>query len=225
MNNYMGHGHHPLKQEQGGICDFTIEAVGTGSSSAVPDRAIVTLGAVTEGKSVGAIQQENAVIMHKVSEALKELGIGDDQVGTAQFQIEPVYDYTDGKQTLRGYQVTHLLNVTLHDTSQAGAVIDAAAASGANTVRQVAFEASHPADAQRVALSRAVRDAQDKAAAIASALGVALSAVPCRVEEMQPDSVPPILFKSAMAADSFSTSIEPGQLTYRAAVRVWYMFA
>ncbi|MFD0588960.1 SIMPL domain-containing protein [Paenibacillus sp. GCM10027627] len=205
-------------------CDFTIEVIGEGSVAAIPDRTAITVGVVTEGAEVQPVQAENAKTAASIIEALLKLGIPREQIQTKLYSIDPQYDYVDGKQTFRGYRSTHLLGVTLSGTDQAGLVIDTAVASGANSVSDITFAASNEALLQGEALSAAVRNAAAKAKSIADAMGVALSSVPCQVQEISQDGAP-IRFKAAMAAGDFGSPVEPGQLTFKAAVRVVYMFA
>lgn len=210
--------------QQQSACDFTIEVVGDGMAAAAPDQAIITLGAMTEGRDVQPAQQENTKITSAIIEALTELGIPRERMQTKTYGIEPQYDYEDGKQIFRGYKVTHLLQITWDGVDGAGSVIDAAVAQGANAVTEISFAVSESEQYEEQALELAVRNAQEKAASIAGTLGVSLSAVPCRVQEIA-HAEEPIRFKAAMAMGGPSTTIEPGQLTFRGSVRVWYLFA
>lgn len=203
-------------------CDFTIEVMGEGAVSAAPNRTLITLGVITEGKEVQPAQTENAEKMNAIIGALLGLGIPRESIRTKTFSIEPQYDFEDGRQVFRGYMVTHLLEVALGGVDGAGTVVDTATAHGANAVTELAFHSSEAAKFEAEALQAAVRSAQSKAAGIAASLGVSLSAIPSRVQEITPDNGP-ILFKAA--AMSTPTPITPGQLTFKAAVRVWYMFA
>ncbi|MHA7966442.1 SIMPL domain-containing protein [Paenibacillus sp. CAU 1782] len=206
-------------------CSFTIEVVGEGTANANPEIAVIQLGVVSEGESLETIQRENAAAINGITAALKSLGTQISDISTAAFGIEPRYTYEDGTQQFQGYQVTHMLSVTLNDIAMTGTVIDTAVANGANRVSEVTFQAANTEAAYHQALANAIKQAQEKAAVIANTLGVSLSAIPCKVEEsgFTPPGQP--LFKAAAAMDSFGTSIIPGQLTYRATVRVWYMFA
>ncbi|MBH5319926.1 SIMPL domain-containing protein [Paenibacillus sp. GSMTC-2017] len=219
---------HSAAKNQGtnseSTCDMKIEVVGEGVVSVAPDRTLITLGAVKEGKDVKAIQSENSAIITGVIEALTGLGIPREQIQTVTYDIEPQYDYDSGRQVFRGYKVTHLLQIHLNGVEGAGAVIDAAVESGANSITNISFASSHSAIAEQQALTAAVRHAGEKATTIADALGVALSAIPCDVKELS-QGAEPVHFKAAMAMDSASTPIAPGQLTFKASVRVWYLFA
>lgn len=216
---------NPAHMNKGENCDFTIEVVGEGMATAAPDRTLITLGVVTEGKEVQPAQKENADKIDAIIAALVQLGVPREHIQTKTYSVEPQYDYVDGVQTFRGYKVTHLLGITLDGVAGAGAVIDTAVVHGANAITDIVFLSSESAKYESAALQEAVRNAQMKAAAVAASLGVSLSAIPCKVQELGQEGTP-IRFKTAALsmADS-QTPIEPGQLTFRAAVRVWYVFA
>jgi len=206
-------------------CDFTLEVLGEGLVTAVPDRTLITLGTVSEGVELESVQSDNATKVAAIIKALEQLGIPRESIKTTQFLIEPQYDYIDGKQEFRGYRITHLLQVTLDNVTEAGRLIDTAVENGANTVTSIEFESSEADNARQEALIAAMRDAEAKAAAIARALGVSLSAVPCKVEEVPQSEAKPAFFKAAaMPLESATSPIEPGQLTFRAVVRIWYMY-
>lgn len=214
-----------MAQNKEHSCDFTLEVRGVGVATAVPDRTLITLGTVSEGVELESVQSDNAAKIAAIIEALEHSGVARESIKTTQFLIEPQYDYIDGKQEFRGYRVTHLLQVTLGNVIEAGRLIDTSVANGANMVTSIVFDSSKAAEAQQEALIAAVRDAEAKAAAIARTLGVSLSAVPCKVEEAAQPGAEPMFFKAAaMPLESASSSIEPGQLTFKAAVRIWYMY-
>lgn len=204
-------------------CPFTIEVQGEGTATAAPDRAVIVLGAVTEGLVLQKVQTDNAAVVTNIVNALLGLGIPRERIQTYDYRIEMQYDYEGGKQTFRSYKVTHLLKITEDRTGMAGAVVDTAVASGANTVASVRFEMAHPERYVDEALKMAVRDAWRKASAIADAAGVVLFAVPCEVKELArgPEPVP---YAPAMLAAGPATPIQPGQLNVYAAVRVTYAY-
>ncbi|MGO4110063.1 SIMPL domain-containing protein [Paenibacillus sp. YAF4_2] len=214
-----------MKEQYQPSCEFTIEVIGEGMAVAVPDETVVTLGVAQEGESLGELQASNAEKIGAIINALLSQGVPRENISTAQFTIEPQYDFIDGKQVFRGYRAVHLLRVTIDGAKDTGKIIDAAVAAGANMVSDVTFRSSHADEAQREALTLAVRDAGAKALAIAATLGVSLSAVPCKVMETSRNGFEPVMFKAAsIPAGDAGTSIEPGTLTFKASVRAWYVY-
>ncbi|MBO9605156.1 MAG: SIMPL domain-containing protein [Paenibacillaceae bacterium] len=219
----------PLLQQQPASAQRTgrpsfIEVTGTGTLAAEPDRAVITLGAVTEGMMLQKVQLDNASIIAAVIGALLEKGVPRNQIQTNEFRIDIVYDYADGKQTFRGYKVTHLLQITTDRVRETGLLVDAAVASGANTVTGIRFQTSQPDAYLARALVLAVRSAQGKAQAIAGAIGAILPASPSEVIEL-PRPGEPIPFQAAAFKSGGGTPIEPGMLTIEASVRVRYSLA
>ncbi|WP_216651767.1 SIMPL domain-containing protein [Paenibacillus sp. NEAU-GSW1] len=198
-----------------------IEAVGEGSVSVAPDQAVIVLGVETEGKELSAAQEENDAAIVSIIDALIEEGVPRDQIQTSDYRIEMQYDYPDGQQVFRGFKVVHLLRITTDKVDQAGAIVDTAILHGANTIVSIRFGLQSGAVPTNEALSRAVKDAQVKAATIAGTLGVAIASVPTYVRELQASSEP-VPFKAAVALASEVTPIEPGQLTVRSSVRAWF---
>lgn len=202
----------------------TIEVIGEGTATAPADRAIIVLGVVTEGTELQAVQAENATAATAVIEALLGLGIPREKLQTQDYRIDTMYDFIDGKQVFRGYQVTNMLQVTVDQVAQTGAVVDAAVASGANSVSSIRLTTSRPELYEHQALSNAVRDAAQRAITVAQTLGVVISKVPLEVQQLPRESGPVPMFKTAsFAADSVVTPIEAGTLTVNSSVRATYV--
>ena len=94
--------------------------------TASPNRAIVVLGAITEGNALQLVQAENARITANIILSLQNLGIPKEKIQTNDYRIETQYDYVDGKQIFRGYKVTHLLQITTDRVEQTGVIVDTA---------------------------------------------------------------------------------------------------
>lgn len=104
----------------------TIDVLGEGMVTAAPDRAVIVLGAVTEGPALQAVQNENAAAVTNIVNSLLAANIPREMIQTYDFRIEPQYDYENGKQIFRGYKVTHLLQITADNAGQAGILVDTA---------------------------------------------------------------------------------------------------
>lgn len=203
----------------------TIEVMGEGTATAAPDRAVIVLGVVTDGPHLQTIQTENASAIRNIIDSLMRLNIPKDQIQTSDYRVEVIHDYEDGKQTFRGYRVTHLLQITTDQVEQTGTIVDTAVSNGANTVSSIQFTLAHPERYENQALSLAVQNARQKALTIAASLGVKLATVPSKVQETSRAPVPvPYMATAKFAASTVESPIQPGQLTIKAQVRVWYLF-
>jgi uncharacterized protein len=205
-------------------CDNTIEVLGEGAAVAIPDRAVVVLGAVTEGPVLNAVQTDNAKAVTKIINSILQVNIPREKIKTSDYRIEVQYDYQDGKQIFRGYKVTHLLQIVTDRVGETGKLLDTAVSNGANTVTSIQFTSTQPEIYENQALLLAIRNAQQKAVTIANTLKVALAAVPSHIQEHS-RTTEPLPFTTSLHMESSVTPIEPGQLTIYAAVRVWYLFA
>lgn len=98
--------------------DRQIRVHGSGSVKVKPDTAVIQLGVVTEGTNLTSVQNENASTVSRVKSRLMAAGVEEENIQTSDYSVYPQYDYVDGKQEFRGYQVSHMLTVTVEDIEQ-----------------------------------------------------------------------------------------------------------
>ncbi|WP_127490074.1 SIMPL domain-containing protein [Paenibacillus ehimensis] len=201
-----------------------IEVTGEGTVAAAPDRALITLGAITEKASLSEAQTENAGTVSSILQSLFQLGIPKEKVQTVQYGIEIQYNYKEGVQTFRGYKVTHLLRVTADKIEQTGGIVDTAVRHGANTVSGIQFTSAHPEAYYNQALTMAVHSSRQKAATLAKAMGVALHPTPVRIQEAS-QSIEPRPYQMASFAAAAATPIQPGELNISAVVKAYYSYS
>jgi uncharacterized protein YggE len=199
-------------------CDYRMTVHGKGSVRAVPDKASIILGVVTEGSKLKSIQQENARTMNQILGSLKRLGIDDKDIGTQSYDIDLIYDYINNKQVFKGYRVRNTIKVSLDDVQKAGEVIDAAVSSGANLAENIEFTVSDQDALYRRALSLAVLDAAENAAAIEKTLDIVLDRIPVNITE-EVSSLIPIGVKASVKAYGSATPVKPGLIDITANVR------
>lgn len=202
----------------------TIEVTGEGTVSAAPDKAIIVLGAITENVSLTAAQNENAGAVANIVEALLNLAVPKENIQTTQYSIDIQYNYEDGKQTFRGYKVTHLLQITIDKINMTGLIVDAAVKSGANTVSNIQFTLANPEIAYNHALSLAIKNGQLKAITIAETLGVTLHPIPFRVQEISRTKEPAPYPVAALYTQIEATPIQPGQLKISALIKADFTY-
>lgn len=203
-------------------CDYRMTVTGKGRVTAVPDKATVILGVVTEGSELKTIQQENAARMSEVLNTLKRMGIGEKDIGTQTYDISMIYDYVDNKRVFKGYRVTNTIKVNLKDIQKAGEVIDAAVSSGANLVENIDFTLSDQSIYYHKALNLAARDAALNAKALESTLGIVVDEVPVSITE-EANSYVPMAVKAVSTFES-ATPIKPGLMDITAAVKAVFTY-
>ena len=197
---------------------------GYGEIAAEPDYVQIQIEVRTQGKDVSGAQQENAQIMNRVIGSIMALNIPREDIQTAHYSISPMYDYIDGRQVFRGYEVQNAITVKIMDISQAGIVIDTAVLNGANQVSAIQFKIEDSAAYYRQALRLALVDAYAKAVAIAETMHISIQPIPIEIIEERNVAIP-YTFKSVQISNQeITTPIEQGTMLINATVRVKYKF-
>ena len=193
---------------------------GKGQVTAVPDIAVLRFGVETRGENLTEIQSENARISQAVIQALRQQNIKD--IKTAQYMINKVYDYENNRQIDKGYLVRNMLEIRMMDLDQVGTVIDLAVANGANVVDLIEFDVSDPNQYYLLALSLAVKNAQEKAVSTADTLDTIVDSIPKSVTETS--TVPIFTRNVALREGAFATPIEAGTKLIEASVTMEFVF-
>lgn len=215
----------PLRQQQDNDKKRVMTVTGIGTVSAQPDVAKINLGVETQDLELTKAQQENAQTLNQVIDSLVQMGIPRDNIQTVDYYIYPQYDYVDGKQEFRGYQVTHTIQVTIKDLSQTGKVIDTAVQNGANRASNIEFTIDNPQQFYNQALNRALENAVSKAQTIANQMNLNLDPTPTQiVEELLQGAAPPQTLVKSASTNSATTQVEPGQLDITARVETKFQY-
>ncbi|MGH9160843.1 MAG: SIMPL domain-containing protein [Vicinamibacteraceae bacterium] len=199
-----------------------VYATGEGIVRATPDRARVTVTAEARDRAPRAAQKKNAQVMTAVQARLKELGISADAVRTTSVDLQPQYDYPDGKQRLRDYVARNSIEVRVDDIARLGEIIDAAVTAGATEVSSIQFELKQREALERDALKQAVADARARAEAMAAAAGRALDRIVRLDDQIRPSLPPPMPFAARAREDAVAsaapTPVAPGEMEIQARV-------
>lgn len=150
----------------------TLSVDGTGTGTAAPDMATVTIGVTTQGKDAAKAQNDNAWVSNQIQAAVRGLGIEEKDIQTRNYSFYPNYSTDkDHRNEVTGYTVNNSVIVVVRDIKLTGKVIDAALSNGANEINSLDFSASDTKAVRKVALLNAIQDARDKADIIAKGLG------------------------------------------------------
>ncbi len=192
-----------------------ISVSGQGKVTGKPDLAQLRLGVSVLSDTVAAARDQAATSLTAITKAMKADGVADKDIQTEQLNISPEYDYTNGRQLLKGFRVTNVVSVKVRDINSTSKVVDDAVNAGGNDtqIQSIAFTIDKPADLQRQAREAAVADAKAKAQTLASASGVSLGPVTAISEA---GGVQPIMYSgaefAAKPAAAPATPIQPGEL-------------
>jgi len=184
-----------------------------------PDRAFVSISAESRARTSKEAQRLNADAMTSVLAKLKSAGLAGDAIQTTGYDIQPEFDYNNGKQTLRGYVARNSVEVRIDDLPKLGDVLDAAVGAGATSVSGIRFDLKDRSGAEREALQQAVVDARARANAAAAGAGMKVERV-VRIEEQRGSIMPPPRPMMAMRAEAQgnATPVVAGELEIRSSV-------
>lgn len=187
--------------------------------TARPDRAFVTISAESRSRTSGDAQKQNATAMTAVLQKIEKAAVPKDAIRTVGYELQPEFDYANGRQTFRSYVARNTVEVRLDDIDRVGVVIDAAAAGGATTITGIRFDVRNRAEIERDALRQAVVDARGRAEAIAVGAGATIDRI-VRIEEGgAPDYPRPMMRMAAQAMDQGApTPVEPSTIEVHARV-------
>jgi len=211
-----------------------IAVTGAGTASAPPNIARSSLGVETRAADVTAAMSDATMRMTAVTQAIKQLGIADQDLRTHSFSIgfepaepapppAPIERNAASASGPRGfYRVSNMLEVTIRDLQAIGRVLSAATAAGANNVWGINFEVENTEPLKTQARAQAVRRAQAAAAELAQLTGAKLGKL-LAVSEAEGEARPggPMLMSMRAAANA-DVPIERGEITVHYSVRVLY---
>lgn len=216
--------YHPQMRCQPFPISREMTVTGNGEIIAQPDYVQIQIEVRTEGKDVSLAQQENARIMNRVIESLLALTIPREAIQTTAYTISPNYDYIEGRQVFRGYEVQNAITVKITDISQAGTVIDTAIQNGANHVSAIQFKIEDSDAYYQRALNLALINAIAKAKSMAETMRVPLQPIPIEIVE-ESQNITPVPYKLAQLSNQeFATPIEQGTISINASVQVKFQF-
>jgi uncharacterized protein YggE len=226
--SYIGEGIQPSN---------TITVTGEGKVVAVPDTATFTYTVDETAPDVASAQAAATKASNAVIAYLTGAGVASTDIQTTDYNVNPQYEYgaqvctnngycPPGKQTISGYEVTQTESVKVEDISQAGTLLAGVGTRGISDVSSLTFTVADEDTLDDQARSKAITDAQTKAKALASELGVSLVRVTSFNENSGTVTPQPMyaMATNASAGDSVpvAPTIATGQNTITSDVSVTY---
>ena len=154
-----------------------ISVSGSSAIRVQPDRVVVVFGIETFAQTPSASQAQNARLSSKVLETIRACDIAERHIATAHFTLRPEYEDGYCHREIVGYWTQNTIAVTLRDVQKLEPVLIAALEAGATFVDGVEFSVTNLRQLRDQARELAVQAALEKAAAMASAAGLALGDV------------------------------------------------
>jgi uncharacterized protein YggE len=199
-----------------------LEVVATGEVSRVPDLARIGAGVVTTAPNASAALEQNARQMAAVRAALKRAGVADRDIQTSSINLFPDYRQDNNGTAppqIVGYRASNEVSVRFRDIANAGRILDALVAQGANQINGPSLSIENSDAAMDEARTKALAAARARADLYARALGKRVMRVIAVSEGGGPvvNSLPMV---RARIAASDSTSIEAGEQSVTATLNV-----
>jgi hypothetical protein len=182
------------------------------------DRAFVQIGAVGRAVRPADAERLAASAMMSLLGGLKAIGIAANMIRTTSYSLQPEYENTAARP-IRGYLARNLIEVRVDDLAHLAEVLDTAGTTGAAELSGLRFDLKSRETAELDALRRAVRDANERAQAIAEGAGKALGAI-LHIEEQRTSTTSPVYLPSVAETISVGTPIEPGEVQVSAFVQL-----
>lgn len=202
----------------------SIRVNGKGEVTVKPNQSSLLLGVIVDDMKVQNAQQKNSVISNQMIEALKNMGINQEDIETSSYTIDRIVDYQDSQEIFRGYRVSHIFKVIVKDIASVGKVIDVATENGANVVRNVSFEVSDPEPYYVEALQKATLNAKSTAESIAKSLGLTINNIPEWIIEESVQLLRPQYSMQTAVLSASTTPIQEGQIKISASVQALFNF-
>ena len=201
-----------------------ISVSGNGKITLAPDVAYVYIGVQSQSANVADALSENNTRAQTIANTIKELKIDAKDIQTSSFNIYPQQQFSpEGKPISTTYTVDNTVNVTVHDLTVLGKLLDAVVRAGANSINGINFDVVDRSKAISEARKLAVADAHTQAVELATAAGVTIGDLQSLNAVVNTGPVPLYDAKVASAgAGGSSVPVSAGQLTITVDVNAVY---
>lgn len=200
----------------------SLQVTGEGVVVAAPDSAELRLSVQTAASDAAEAMGSLSGRLDAVLAALQAAGIAENAMQSTDLSLQPVYAPRNNRDDMAppridGYRARTGLVVQVAPVEAVGGIVDVALKAGANGFESVRFTLSDPAPLRRLARTRAVEDAFDKARTYAEAAVVGLGEIEQIREGGSPPSFAPV---AEMRMSAASLDLAPGTLELRESVSV-----
>jgi hypothetical protein len=190
----------------------TIDVSGSASAFVKPDVAYIDLGINVSKSTVKEAMYEANQKMTAIIQAVKALGVKDEDIQTSNFWVNQNYNYSKQPYEIIGYSVSNTVTVKTAPDKLNGIIV-AAADKGSNNFGNVRFDLSNKDDVKNTLISKAIDSAKKKADLIAQSHGKKVKDFKTVSMDFAPASFNPYLGGASMGmgAAEYAPSIQPGQ--------------
>ena len=198
----------------------TITVSGTAQVEVIPDICAISLGVFVEDSDPAKAMSALSGKMNSILQGLLQMGVKKEKIKTLNLQLEPIYDFSDGKQILKGFRASEDLIVVV-PVGDAGKILSSAIKSGVNRFNGISFDYSGKDSLQLVGIELAMMDARVKAERALAGSGYKIKGI--RSVNIQSSSPPPPTYRAETFTKTF-TEVPIEQGTIKVNVNVFVVF-
>ena len=203
-----------VENSEAGAAPNGISVSGIGEVYGTPDTLQMRFGVSVLRPTVQQAVGDAAALADELIGTLTSSGVAEDDIQTANYSINPEYDYSSDQRKLVGYRVDNTVVAKIRDIDAAGSVIDATVSEVGNEIQVSGVSFSIEDDTELIAAARAAAwdDAYAKAQQLAELSGTTLGNA-ATISETFANAQPGPVYRDFAAdeAGSFETSIAAGQ--------------
>lgn len=155
----------------------TMSFNGEGKINVKPDIAMISMGLSVEKKTVSEAQTESTKSMNAFIEKVKTLGVEDKDIKTTNYNIYPQYDWTNGYQFLRGYQLNQNVEIKIRNLEKISEIVSLAGVFNLNQVQDLRFDVDNKEEYVKQAKEEAIKKAKENASETAKLLDISLGRI------------------------------------------------
>jgi uncharacterized protein len=205
------------------LIDGTVlDVSATGTSTRVPDLAVIEAGVVTQAANAAQAMQQNNAQMARVLAALRKSGVAERDIQTATISLSPQYRYAENQPpVITGYQASNQVSIRFRDIAKSGAILDTLVGQGANNISGPNLTVDKPEGALDEARTDAIAKARARAELYARAAGLKVDRILAISESgaLPAPPVPMVAMRANMAADKLEVVAGERELNVTVSVR------
>jgi uncharacterized protein len=198
----------------------TIAVDGNGTATLVPDIADLQAGVVRRAPTSAAARRSANARIAAILKAVKARGVPAADIQTSALSIARRRIHHRVR-----YTATQTLSIRSRDVKHLGALLDAVANAGADSIDAPEFGFADPSHGQQLAERAALADARTRAEAAAAQTGLRITGVLSVDLDPQSGGFEPQSSGASSEKAAPATRIEPGTQDFYATVRVVYTAA
>jgi hypothetical protein len=199
-----------------------IRVSGEATLSVPPDMARMRAGVTATGKTANDAAKASGQAMAQVLAAIKDAGIGEKDVQTSRYSIQPVYGDNQARQKITGFIASNSVTITVRKLEDIGGLMDKLVTAGANTVGGIEFVVTNASKLMDSVRADALKDAKRKAQIYADTAGMKLGGVLSLSESV---NTPMPMMAMRAAAPSQDTPVAIGESTLHVSVNAVFELA